>query len=137
VSATPIHEPARAEAPVRLPGVLPFDGVLALATIGIMICSLVMLHAATATDVPGNPNFYVTRQLVYCVVGGLIAVGLSRIDYSRLRELKYVLYAILVGSIVLVLGLGTQTKGAQRAIALPFFSFQASELGKVLLIVVL
>jgi len=122
---------------VRLPGVLPFDGVLALAALGIMICSVLMLHASTSTDVRGNPNYYATRQAVYCVVGGLLAVGLSRIDYSRLRELKYVLYAILMGSILLVLGLGTQAKGAQRAITLPFFSFQASELGKVLLIVVL
>jgi rod shape determining protein RodA len=137
VSATPIHEPVSTEAPVRLPGVLPFDGVLALAALGIMVCSVVMLHESTATDVSGSPNYYATRQAVYCVFGGLLALGLSRIDYARLRELKYVLYAILMGSIVLVLGLGTQAKGAQRAITLPFFSFQASELGKVLLIVVL
>jgi rod shape determining protein RodA len=38
---------------------------------------------------------------------------------------------------VLVLGAGHSARGSQRAISLPFFSFQASELGKVLLIVAL
>ncbi len=142
MTATPIHEPAR-DTPIRLPGVLPFDAWLAVATIGIMVCSLAALHAATAGGrghpalVPGSPNYYVTRQLVYFLVGGALVVLLSRIDYSRLRELKYVLYGVLMGSILLVLGLGTQAKGSQRAISLPFFSFQASELGKVLLVVVL
>jgi rod shape determining protein RodA len=38
---------------------------------------------------------------------------------------------------VAVFGLGHAANGAQRAISLPFFSFQASELGKVLLILAL
>ena len=36
-----------------------------------------------------------------------------------------------------MLGAGHATNGSQRAISLPFFSFQASELGKVLLILAL
>ena len=40
-------------------------------------------------------------------------------------------------SILAVLGAGHSAQGAQRAIALPGFSFQASELGKVLLILAL
>src|SRR5213075_1426815 len=117
--------------------------VLALAGIGIMICSLVTLHAATAggrgyrPDIPGNPDYFVNRQGIYFVVGTLMAIGLSRLDYSRLRELKYGLYALLMASILLVLAVGSVAKGAQRSIQLPFFSFQASELGKVLIVLVL
>ena len=62
---------------------------------------------------------------------------LSRIDYARLRQLKNGIYALLMLSILAVLGLGHAAHGSQRAINLPFFSFQASELGKVLLIVAL
>ena len=40
-------------------------------------------------------------------------------------------------SILAVLGLGHSANGAQRAINFPLFSFQASELGKVLLILAL
>jgi rod shape determining protein RodA len=144
LSTTAITDPGSEAAPTpRLPGLLPFDLVLALATIGVMACSLVTLHAATAggggyrPDIPGNPNFYVTRQGIYFAVGSLLAIGLSRLDYSRLRELKYGLYGLLMVSILLVLGLGSVAKGAQRSIQLPFFSFQASELGKVLIVLVL
>jgi rod shape determining protein RodA len=144
LSATPITDPHAETGPApRPPGLFPFDFVLALAGIGIMICSLVTLHAATSggrgyrPDVAGNPNYYVTRQGVYFFVGAILAVGLSRLDYSRLRELKYGLYALLMASILLVLAVGSVAKGAQRSIQLPFFSFQASELGKVLIVLVL
>ena len=40
-------------------------------------------------------------------------------------------------SILAVLGIGHAARGSQRAIELPFFSFQASELGKVLLVLAL
>jgi rod shape determining protein RodA len=43
----------------------------------------------------------------------------------------------LIASIILVKLVGSEAKGSQRAIELPLFSFQASELGKVLLVVVL
>jgi rod shape determining protein RodA len=115
---------------------LPFDPVLAVAVIGLCLCSLATIRGATADDVPGQPSFYVERQGIYFALGALLAVGLSRIDYSRLRELKYGVYGFLIASIVAVSALGSVARGSRRAIQLPFFSFQASELGKVLLIVV-
>ena len=39
--------------------------------------------------------------------GSLLAIVLSRIDYSRLRELKYGLYGLLIVSILAVLALGS------------------------------
>ena len=137
MSSTPIVDPGRPEgvtAPRRL--ALPFDGVLLLAVLGICAFSLVTLHGATKDDVLGA-NYYVERQGIYVLVGLVLAAGLARIDYSRLRELKYGLYAVLMASILLVLALGSVAKGAQRSIQLPFFSFQASELGKVLIVLVL
>jgi rod shape determining protein RodA len=67
----------------------------------------------------------------------VLMLALSRLDYTRLRALKNVIYALLLLSILAVLGLGHAARGSQRAISLPFFSFQASELGKVLLVVAL
>jgi len=63
--------------------------------------------------------------------------GVSRIDYSRLRELRYPTYAIMLVLITLVLGIARATRGAKAWIELPFFNFQPSELGKVLLAVAL
>jgi rod shape determining protein RodA len=116
---------------------LPFDPLLMVAALGLAICSLVTLNGATRGLVPGAPHYYTERQGIYFVVGLGLMVALTRIDYSRLRELKYGFYAILIGTILLVLVLGRAARGSVRAISLPFFSFQASELGKVLLIVFL
>ncbi|MDQ3851105.1 MAG: rod shape-determining protein RodA [Actinomycetota bacterium] len=122
----------------RLRGLrLPFDPLLMLATAGLLLASLVTLHAATGDDVPGDPNHYVTRQGIYFVVGLAAAVVLSRMDYSRLRELKYGLYAMLMAGILLVAAFGGVTRGSRRAIQLPFFEVQTSELGKVLLVTAL
>jgi rod shape determining protein RodA len=138
VSTTPIVDPTKPEgaAPPRRTG-LPFDPVLLLAVLGICAASLITLHGATKDDPNVTANFYVVRQAVYFGVGLLLAAGLARIDYSRLRELKYGLYGVLIGSILLVSALGSVARGSRRAIALPFFSFQASELGKILLILAL
>jgi len=62
---------------------------------------------------------------------------LARIDYSRLRGAKYAIYGLLIASILAVSALGSVARGSRRAIDVGFFSFQASELGKVLLVIAL
>ena len=136
----PIQEVSDAQ-PTALPRpsgmLLPFDPILFLAVIGLCIGSLVTIADATADDIAGQPHYYVTRQAIFFGVGMLLALILSRVDYSRLRELKYFVYGLLIASIVAVQLLGSVARGSRRAIDTPFFSFQASELGKVLLVVAL
>jgi rod shape determining protein RodA len=128
-------EEAVVEQPRRLSW--PFDPLLALAVVGLGICSVKTLGAATRELVPGSPHYYVDRQATYLIAGVILMLVLSRIDYSRLRQFKNAIYVALMLSIFAVLAAGHSAKGATRAIALPFFSFQASELGKVLLILAL
>jgi rod shape determining protein RodA len=127
------------EPPVAPPRTLrlPLDPVLTLAVIGLGICSMVTLAAATRNLVPGRPSYYVDRQATYLVVGLLLMLVLSRLDYARLRGAKNVIYAALILAILAVLALGHAARGSTRAINFPGFSFQASELGKVLLILAL
>ena len=141
---SPIKAPAGAEqasaghaAGTRTRLGLPLDPLLTLAVIGLGIASVMTLGTATREAIPGNPNYYVTRQAIYLAIGLVLMVVLARIDYARLRQLKYGIYALLILSILAVLGVGHETKGSTRAISLPFFSFQGSELGKVLLILAL
>ena len=61
--------------------------------------------------------------------------AVSRIDYTRLQDLRFVVYGLLIGSLLLTLGLATATRGAKAWIELPFFTLQPSEFGKVLLVV--
>jgi rod shape determining protein RodA len=137
VNTTPIQDPNAAPGTAPRRPLLFFDPLLLLGTLGLAACSLVVIAGATKDDIPASPDYFVTRQAVYFSVGIVLMLVLSRIDYSRLRELKYGIYAALMTTILAVLALGATAKGAQRAIQLPFFSFQASELGKVLLVLVL
>jgi rod shape determining protein RodA len=125
------HEPDAA------PRVMRYDLLLALAVVGLMACSVYTLWTATQDDVPGDPYHYVVRQAIYACVGIAIMLVIPRIDYSRLRELRVGLYALTITSILLVYALGAAARGSKRWIELPFFRFQPSELGKVLLILAL
>jgi rod shape determining protein RodA len=147
-SSTPIGGPAPRSSPIRATDeaaaptarrtfTLPLDPLLTFAALGLAIASIVTLGPATQNVIEGQPDYYVHRQAAYLIVGGLLMLALSRLDYSRLRQLKVGIYALLMFTILAVLGVGHSAQGSQRAIALPGFSFQASELGKVLLILAL
>jgi len=118
-------------------GLWGVDPLLALAAVGLISASAFTIGTATLTDVEGSPYYYVVRQSIYGAVGVLLMLLVSRFDYSRLRELKIGIYATIIVSITLVFVLATATRGSKRWIELPFFTFQPSELGKVLLIVAL
>jgi rod shape determining protein RodA len=116
---------------------LRLDPWLLLAAVGLLTCGAFVLYGATSDDIPGQPYYYVYRQIAYGGVGLVLMLLLSRFDYSRTREWKAGMYAFMIGSILAVFALGGVTRGSKRWINLPFFNFQPSELGKVLLILAL
>jgi rod shape determining protein RodA len=130
-------EESRAQEPSMLATVFRYDPLLLLGGLGLIVCSVYVLKAATENDIPGNPHYYLIRQAVYGGVGILLMLLLGRLDYSRLRELKLGVYGALIGLIMLTFAIGTAARGSQRWINLPFFALQPSELGKVLLILAL
>ncbi|MBV8712543.1 MAG: FtsW/RodA/SpoVE family cell cycle protein, partial [Solirubrobacterales bacterium] len=132
VTATPIR-PVEEVEPPRPHMLLRMDPLLMLAALGLAACSLITLKGATRTLNPGHPLYFVERQAIYFGLGLAVALILARIDYSRLREYKYGLYAVMVALNLVVLGM-PKVQGAARWIPLPFFQLQSSEFGKVLLI---
>jgi rod shape determining protein RodA len=125
---TPIQPADEAAEPKAL--ALPiFDPLLLLAAIGLIACSYVTLKSAVG---PSEAQ----RQALYAGAGVVLALLLSRIDYSRLREYKLGLFAVMVALNLVVYGF-PPVQGARRWIPLPGFSFQSSEFGKILLIVAL
>ena len=117
--------------------IVRIDVLLLLAVLGLMACSIYTIGTATQDDVEGSPHYYVLRQSIYAGVGITLMLLVARFDYSRLRELKLGLYGVMIGTIGLVFLLGAAARGSRRWIELPFFRFQPSELGKVLLILAL
>jgi rod shape determining protein RodA len=118
-------------------GVAHMDWPLAVAAIGLVAFSVFTLGQATQNDVPGSPNYYLDRQLIYAALGVLGMLVLTRIDYSRFRELRVGIYTFLCASVAMVFVFGFAARGSRRAFELPFFSFQPSELGKLLLVLAL
>jgi rod shape determining protein RodA len=117
---------------------LPYmDATLGLAAIGLTAFSVFTLGQATQHDIPGDPGYYVDRQAIYAVLGLVGMYLLARIDYSRFRELRVGIYTFLCVSVSLVFVFGFAARGSRRSFDLPFFSFQPSELGKLLLVLAL
>ena len=117
---------------------LPYmDGPMAIAAIGLAAFSVFVLAQATLHDVPGDPYYYADRQAIYAILGVAGMYLLARVDYSRFRELRVGIYTFLCVSIALVFVFGFAARGSRRAFELPLFSFQPSELGKVLLVLAL
>jgi rod shape determining protein RodA len=119
------------------PRLLRLDLLLLLATLGLVAASIYTVRRATVGDIAGDPNYYMDRQLIYIGVGLVLMLALSRFDYSRLREWKLGVYGAMIAGILLVYALGFSARGSRRAIEVGFFNFQASELGKLLLVVAL
>lgn len=120
---------AEEQAPARARRLTLADPVLALGALGLVACSMITLRGAAGTH-------YAERQGLYAVLGVIVATVLARIDYSRLREYRYGLYALLIALNIVVFAM-PPVQGARRWIPLPFFQLQTSEVGKVLLIVTL
>jgi len=139
MSAKHTIQPASEPPPPLMPREwrLRLDPLLLLATLGLVAASLIALRGATANDVPGQPHYYVYRQAIYVALGLVLMYGASRLDYSRLRELRYPIFGLMIGLLAVVLAIATATRGTRAWIPLPGFNFQPSELGKVLLVLAL
>jgi rod shape determining protein RodA len=111
------------------------DGVLLGAAVGLIAFSVFTLATSSRGEVAGRPMYFADRQAIYGVLGIALMLGLSRLDYTRLRDLRLTVYTAMVGSIALVFLVGTAVRGSNRWIDLPFFQLQPSELAKVLLCV--
>jgi rod shape determining protein RodA len=118
-------------------GLANVDWPLMVSALGLAAFSLLTLGQATQNDVPGSPHYFLERQTIYTLLGVVGMLLVMRIDYSRFRELRVGIYTFLCTSIALVFVFGFAARGSRRAFELPFFSFQPSELGKLLLVLAL
>jgi rod shape determining protein RodA len=137
MSVTPIQivdESAGGRTAGRL---LRIDPLLLLAGVGLSCCSVVVLHALNVLNLYAGEY---KRQAIFAGIGVLVSLAISRFDYSRLREFRYVVYGLLILLNLAVFafaapaGSGVQ---AQRRVPLPGFSFQSSAFGMILLILAL
>jgi rod shape determining protein RodA len=115
-----------------------FDWPLFLGVVSVAVIGVVNLYSATSPYIgvsgrAGLADVYVS-QVYWLVVGGLFGVLVAAVDYRNLERIAYVLYAGGIVSLMLVWVLAPDIRGSARWIQLGTFTFQPSELMKLLLI---
>ena len=114
--------------------VLPFS-VVALASIGIVMVASASI--AFATDVYGDPWFFLKRHLMFLSLGALVALVVSQVPLSAWSRLSWplLLFSCLLLLVVLVPGIGREVNGSRRWLAFGPITVQPSEVAKFCLLI--
>ena len=140
--ATPVNripQPTRAQAAAWELGAFlrHVDYLLFLAAGGLVAYGLWVLESVTRNDIPGDPDYYVYRQLIYVAAGGLLLALTTAVNPDVYRRLRLPFYGVSLVLLVSVFALAEEVRGSKRWIEIGFFNFQPSELGKLALIFML
>ncbi len=99
-----------------------------------LVIMVVALSIIGVLAVGSARESYQSRQLAGMLIGIVLMVIVSLMDYVWVLNFYWVFYAVAVGALALVLVIGTVTNGARRWIDLGFMTFQPSALAQILLI---
>lgn len=103
------------------------------------IFGCVMVYSASNYNAEinyGNQFFFLYKQIIGVVLGGLALFFMSFINYKKLIKFKWwaVLITIVLLGLVFVPFIGIENYGAKRWIGVSFLSFQPSEIAKFVLV---
>ncbi len=116
------------------------DSVTLALVLALLLFGLVMVTSASismAAQYTGNPFFFLERQLLTAVAGAVAAVVVFCLPMDLWERFSPILFAAAVVMLlaVLVPGLGEVVNGGRRWLRLVGFSFQVSELARVLVLI--
>ena len=101
--------------------------IACLLTISVIIIDSATLHLSTDLS---------RKQVLYILVGTIVAIFLLRYDYELYKKYSRHLYILMIVGLTFVLFFAPEIKGARSWIVLPFFgNIQFSELCKIIYIV--
>ncbi|MDD5051031.1 MAG: FtsW/RodA/SpoVE family cell cycle protein [Candidatus Pacebacteria bacterium] len=109
------------------------DWVLFFATIPIIGAGLITMNSFV------GESYFFRKQLISLAVALCVFFVFSRIDFRFLRRTRVVvtLFALSVGSLLLLFVLGIVSRGSQSWFRLGLFAFQPSDVAKLVLIIVM
>ncbi len=110
------------------------DLVLLLAAGALVGYGLWAVSGITRFDVPGDPDYYVVRQAVAAVLGGIGLAAAIAIPPSVYRRHWRVVYGTALVLMVLVFAFAEAIRGSKRWIEIGPIQFQPSEFGKLLFV---
>jgi len=112
--------------------------LLVLVTLALVAFGLVMVYSATSAAAAigdGDPGYYLKRQGIYALLGLVLLLGASRLDFRRLRDVAPGLVVVSLVLCLAVLLVAEPINGARRWLSIGPAAFQPSELGKLALAV--
>lgn len=113
---------------VRFPR--PIDWSLYLGAIALQIFGIAVIASLGST----SRAELATNQAVFTMIGILLMIVLTFLDYRTFKVIAHYLYILGVVSLLIVLMIGSSVFGATRWIDLGLFQFQPSELFKPILV---
>ena len=114
------------------------DKVIWIVALILSIISLIVVYSATSvlavSKYDGNSGRLMMKHLGMLVFGILMMIGASRINYKRYAKLALLLMIPSLALLLYTLVFGRNINDASRSINLGGFSFQPSEMAKIILI---
>lgn len=106
-----------------------------------LVLEVLILTAFGIVVIGSQSSYYAKRQIIGLIIGFVVMIAVSLFDYDILMK-PVILYTIYLGTIgmlgiILLPIFGHSSHGAQRWISIGGFTFQPSELAKILLIICL
>ena len=113
------------------------DWILTVAVSIMCVLGILLVWGATyVTKTGGHTSSYLKKDLLNLVIGVLLGVGTTLLDYRSLRAYAPVVYvASLFGLLAVLSPLGRTLNGAKSWIFIGSFSIQPAEFAKVALVV--
>jgi rod shape determining protein RodA len=117
----------------------PFDYILLVVSLALTAYGLLLIYSGSASTSEGLPliDKPVARQFGFALIALVACIIVSRVDYRFLAQAAAGLYFGLIASLVFVLTLGVQIYGSRRWIDIGGQHIQPSEIGKLIVILVL
>lgn len=112
------------------------DKTLLFLTLGLLIFGILMIFNASAASAIkdfGDKFYYLRLQGIWAVIGVVLMIAISFVDYHFLRKIALPLFFLVIILLILVLipGIGLKFLGGRRWLGVGEFSFQPSELAKL------
>lgn len=113
------------------------DHIFLLTVIALTAYGLVMVFSASAPSafyIHGDSLFFFKNQAIWAVVGFVVMIVVSMIDYQLIKRFLLYIYLAAIVLLLLVLMFGQRINGAKRWLDFGFSTVQPSEFAKIAII---
>ena len=129
------------QAPPKMADKSP-DFILLIVTLILVTAGTVMIYSSSsilAMERYKDGQYFLKKQAFFVCIGVTTMLFLSRIHYSKLKHLAYpaVIISAVLLALVLIPHVGIRAGGATRWLKMGFFSFQVTEMVKMVVVLFL